>query len=127
MQMAATALQILIRVCGVLLLILGTLFWTGHAEFLIPLHETIGITLVLALWILAVLAGLSGVNVGFVALAIAWGLVVPILGLTQDRLLPGPAHWLSQVLHLLLGIGAIGQAENLARRMRRTARPAPQM
>ena len=127
MKNAATALQMLIRVCGALLLILGTLFWTGHAENLIPLHMTIGITLVLALWILAVLAGLSGVSMGFVALAIVWGLIVPILGLTQDRLLPGPAHWLIQVLHLLVGLGAIGQAENLARRMKRTPRPAQQL
>jgi hypothetical protein len=57
-----------------------------------------------------------------VALAIAWGLVVPILGLSQDGLLPGPAHWVIQVLHLLVGLAAIGLAEALSVRLVAPAR-----
>jgi hypothetical protein len=52
-------------------------------------------------------------------LAVAWGLVAPILGLTQQNLVTGDWHWTIQILHLLIGIGAIGQGENLAQRMRR--------
>jgi hypothetical protein len=32
---------------------------------------------------------------------------VPIVGLTQRELLPGSAHWVIQVIHLLLGIGLL--------------------
>jgi hypothetical protein len=55
--------------------------------------------------------------------AIVWGLIVPILGLNQDRLLVGSAHWVIEVLHLLVGIGAVGLAESLARSIK--ARQAP--
>ncbi|HSK36134.1 MAG TPA: hypothetical protein VLA80_05315, partial [Actinomycetota bacterium] len=58
-----------------------------------------------------------------VAGAVVLGLVVPIVGLTQRELLPGSAHWLIQVLHLLLGLGLLGLAENLATRAK--ARLAP--
>ena len=44
------------------------------------------------------------------------GLVGAVLGLTQTQLLVGSAHWLVEVLHLLVGIAAIGMAEGLAAR-----------
>jgi hypothetical protein len=34
-------------------------------------------------------------------------------------LLTGDFHWIIQVLHLLVGLGAIGQAEGLAARIKR--------
>ncbi len=118
MRTAATVLQILVRVIGSVLILLGILFWTGNADALIPLHMLLGITLVLLLWTLAILGAIAGVNLGFVALALAWGLIVPILGLTQVRLLPGSLHWIIQVVHLLVGLGAIGLADTIARRIK---------
>jgi hypothetical protein len=79
----------------------------------------LGITIVLALWTLAALGAVARVSLGMVALAFVWGLITPILGLTQTRLLPGSAHWLIQALHLLVGLGAIGLAEALARQVKR--------
>ena len=114
MKIATSVLQTLVRLSGLTLIVLGMLFWTGHALTLIPVHMLVGFVLVLSLWTLAVLAARAGVHPAFVALAIVWGLIVPILGLTQQRLLPGDAHWVIQVLHLLVGLGAIGQAEGLA-------------
>ena len=40
----------------------------------------------------------------------------------------GGLHWVVQLLHLLVGLGAIGQAENLTRRLltARTRQPASQ-
>jgi hypothetical protein len=58
-----------------------------------------------------------------VAAAAVWGLIVPIVGLTQTDLLTGSLHWLIQVIHLLLGLGLIGLAEQLATRAK--ARLAP--
>ena len=123
MKTAPTTAQTLVRLCGLALLTLGLLFWTGNARGLIPLHMLLGLVLVLALWVLAGLAARAGVPLGLVALAVAWGLIVPALGLTQDQLLPGSAHWVIQVLHLLVGLGAIGQAEGLAARIK-ARRPA---
>jgi hypothetical protein len=118
MRIATTTAQTLVRVSGVIQLVLGGLFWTGNALDLVPLHMLVGFLLVLGLWTLAALAARAGVRPSLVALAAVWGLIVPVLGLNQDRLLTGSAHWLIEVLHLLVGLGAIGQAEGLAARIR---------
>ena len=111
-----TGIQMGIRVLGVVQLALGILFWTGNALGLVDLHQLIGILLVLALWTQAALAHRAGVPGGLVAGAAVLGLIVPIVGLTQRELFPGSAHWVIQVIHLLLGIGLLATAENLATR-----------
>jgi hypothetical protein len=123
MLSAVTALQRAIQAVGVVQLALGVLFWTGNALALVDLHELLGVLLVLGLWTMAALALRTGVPAGLVAPAAVWGLVVPIVGFTQRTLLPGSAHWVIQVIHLLLGIGLIGLAEHLATRAK--ARLAP--
>ncbi|HEV8648570.1 MAG TPA: hypothetical protein VG276_04015 [Actinomycetes bacterium] len=126
MRTATTIVRTLIRLTGLVQIVLGVLFWTGNARGLIPLHMLVGFVLVLSLWVMAALAARAGVQPGLVALAAVWGLVVPVLGLAQDRLLPGSAHWLIQVLHLLVGLAAIGQGESLAARILRRPVPSPQ-
>ena len=58
-----------------------------------------------------------------VAGAVVLGLIVPVVGLTQRELLPGSGHVVIEVVHLLLGLGMLGLAENLA--VRAKARLAP--
>ena len=116
MRIALIVAQTLVRILGSIMVILGLLFWTGNALALIPVHMLLGLTLVLTLWTMSGLAARSGEQPRLVALAIVWGFVVPILGYSQDSLLLGPAHWLIQVVHLLVGLTAIGLAETLARR-----------
>jgi hypothetical protein len=53
------------------------------------------------------------------ALAFVWGLVVVILGFTQTEILPGNLHWVIEVLHLFLGMGAIGLGEGISARIKR--------
>jgi len=118
MTRATTAIQMLVRATFVVQLVLGVLFWTGNALDLVPLHQTIGFLLVFGLWAQAALAARAGVQPALVALAAVWGLVVPVLGLTQTRLLVGSAHWLIEVLHLLVGVAAVGMAEGLAARIK---------
>jgi hypothetical protein len=118
MRIATTIFQMLLRIAGLTAIILGLLFWTGNLLPMIPIHMLAGLTVVLSLWILAGLAARAGVHLGLVALAFVWGLIVPILGLTQNQLLPGSWHWVIQVIHLLVGIGALGQGEGLARRIK---------
>lgn len=126
MKTATTALQMLIRGCGVILIVLGVLFWTGSAETLVPVHMLLGLILVLALWALAGVAASSGVSVGLVVLGVVWGLVVLVLGMTQRSLLPGSSHVVIQVLHLLVGLGAIGIAESMGMRIKRQSAMQPQ-
>ena len=114
----ATIAQMTVRVCFIVIIVLGVLFWTGRAYSLVPLHQFLGFVLVLALWTLAGMAARSRVPAGLVAIAIFWGLLLPVFGLTQTRIFPGSFHWIVQVLHLLVGVAAVGQAENLARRIR---------
>jgi len=111
-----TGIQMAIRALFVVQLALGLAFWTGNLLGLVDLHQLIGILLVLALWTQAALAHRAGVPGRVVAVAAVYGLIVPIVGLTQRELLPGSAHWVIQVVHLLLGVGLVGLAENLATR-----------
>jgi hypothetical protein len=123
MRSTVTALQMGIRVVWLVQLALGLAFWTGNALGLVDLHQLLGILLALGLWTQAALALRAGVPAGLVAGAAVWGLIVLVVGLTQRELLVGSAHWVIEVIHLLLGIGLIGLAENLATRAK--ARLAP--
>jgi hypothetical protein len=123
MRSTVTGLQMAIRVLWLVQLVLGIIFWTGNALGLVDLHQLIGILLVLGLWTQAVLAARAGVPAGVVAGAAVYGLLVPVVGLTQRDVLTGGAHWVIQVVHLLLGLGLIALAENLATRAK--ARLAP--
>ena len=123
MRSTITAIQMGIRALGVVQLVLGIIFWTGNALGLVDLHQLLGILLVLGLWTQAALAHRAGVQPGLVAAAAVWGLIVVVVGLTQRELLGGSAHIVIEVLHLLLGLGALGLAETLATRAK--ARLAP--
>ena len=118
MNRAVTVVHMTIRISGLLLVLLGLAIWTGRADQVIPVHEFLGFVLVLSLWTLSFFAARAGVPMQWVVLAVGWGLVAPILGLTQQGLVTGDWHWTIQILHLLIGLGAIGQGENLALRMR---------
>jgi len=107
-----------VRATGLLLIVLGALFWAGRARSLIPVHMLLGLILVLALWMLGVQAARAGAGTGFVLFTAAWGLAVLVLGMVQTRIAPGALHWTVQALHLVVGLAAMGLAEGLARRIR---------
>jgi hypothetical protein len=52
-------------------------------------------------------------------IGIVYAFVVPLLGVSQETLLTGSLHWLIEVLHLLVGIGALAFAGTLSVRYRR--------
>jgi O-antigen/teichoic acid export membrane protein len=118
MKTTKAALAILL-ICGGLLLVLGIVIWTGNGDALIPVHIAIGIVLVLALWIICVMAVRSErVAPTTVAVAAAWGVLIVLLGLAQEDLLVGSWHWTIQVLHLAISMGAIWWGRRLVRLMR---------
>lgn len=114
--------RILLSVFGIALVVLGILFWTGHALSLLPLHMLLGSLFVVCMWWLAIVGFLVPGSRGFALVVLIWSLIVPALGATQLSLLPGAGHWVIQVLHLLVGIIAMGLGHSLARRIGR--RPA---
>ncbi len=112
----------LVSLLGIALLVLGILFWTGHALSLLQLHMTLGGLFVLSLWPLVIAGLLARGNRGFALVVFIWSLVVLALGVAQVSLLPGRYHWVVQTLHLLVGLIAMGLGHALARRIGR--RPA---
>jgi hypothetical protein len=118
MTVVRIAIMVL-RVAVLLALILGILFWTGNALSLMLVHMALGILAVLSLWTLGGAIASTKGGVGLAIGAFVWGLLVVALGLTQRALLVGSTHWVIQVLHLLLGLGAIGLGEMIAARYKR--------
>jgi hypothetical protein len=111
-----------LRACVLLAVILGILFWLNSINpdtnpAIVSVHETLGILVVITLWIIGVMLLLRGGNtIGLAIVALVWGALVFYVGLNQTNLLPGSTHWVIQVVHLLLGLGAAGIGETCARR-----------
>jgi hypothetical protein len=124
MKPLASVVQMIVRVCGVVQIVLGLLFWAGTALGLRDLHMLIGIVIVLLLWTLAALAAAARVGVALPLTGFVVGVATVWLGLTQERLLPGDGHWVIRVLHLLVGLAALGLADVLGARVKRSGAPA---
>ncbi len=113
-----------VRIGGSLALLLGLLFWLNIGNSLrsglTQLHMTLGILVVLALWILATIyARTPNANLGLSIGASVIGLLLLIVGITQQNLLLNSFHWVIQVIHFLLGVSAIGMGESLSGAIRR--------
>lgn len=119
MRIAIVVIQNAVRVLGLVLIVLGILFWTGHALNLLTLHMRLGETLSALLILSAILAMVSRVNPVLAGIAIFWALLVVFFGMRMGQLLPGPAHELIRVLHFLIGLVAIAFSESLAARAKR--------
>src|SRR5215216_6923148 len=111
--------SIVLRVCGALALILGLLFWSGNALGLIPIHILLGILVVLSLWVIGVGQAISrGGSWPIAAGALVLGLLLMVIGMTQSSLMAGSFHRVIQVIHLLLGVLAVGLGQISAARAR---------
>lgn len=108
-------------------LITGIIFWTGNADPLQIVHLILGILAVLSLWMLGIMQGLRGGSFGLALGTFFVGFLLALVGLFQKNWLPEPNanHWIIQVIHLVLGLAAIGLGEMVAGRYRRlTAKSA---
>jgi hypothetical protein len=109
--------RVLLSLFGLALLVLGILFWTGHALSLLQVHMTLGGLFVACLWVLAIIGFMTPGCRVLAFIVLIWSLIVPALGVTQLRLMPGSDHWVIQVTHLLVGLIAMGLGHGLARRI----------
>jgi hypothetical protein len=129
MNMVIQVASIILRICGTLALILGLLFWAGIGLNFIAVHMLLGLLVVLLLWIVGVGQAFSKNGSWPLAIgALALGAVVLVFGLRQSGLLVGPFHWVIRVIHLLLGVLAVGVGQASVGRYKKAAagRPATQ-
>jgi hypothetical protein len=114
--------SIVLRLCGALAVILGLLFWSGNALNLIAIHMLLGLLVVLSLWIVGIGQTFSSAGSWPLAgSALLLGMLVIVVGMRQSSLLVGPFHWVIQVVHLLLGILAVGIGQIAATRWRNSS------
>ena len=112
--------SILLGVLGVLALIIGVLMWLGVAPGLRMIHILLGIVVVVLLWVVGIGQALSkGGSWPMAIVAVVLGLVTAWLGITQGSMMQGSGHIVIQIVHLLLGLAAIGLGQGIAARSRR--------
>jgi len=119
MKIATMVIQNAVRILGVILLVLGFMFWSGHSFDLIPTHMRLGEILVTLLWIIAAMGLRASVKPGLVLGAMFYGLIVVAFAFRMGGLLPGGAHEVIRILHFLFGLGAIGMVEMIGAKIKR--------
>lgn len=112
-------LQMLIRLLGLGLIGLGLMFWSGNSLQLIPVHMRLGEILIMLLWILCGIAMRAGISAPFVLGVILYGVFVIGFAMRMGSFMP-EAHELVRILHLVIGLVAIGAAEMVGAKIKRT-------
>lgn len=118
-------ISLIARLALMAAMVLGLLYWIAQIPFLSVLshilaliglthiHELLGVTGVVFLLILALVAvftrGIRLLGAG----STIYSFLVPVFGLMQSQILVGNVHWLIQVAHLLVGIGAMYLAREI--------------
>jgi|SRR5579872_7415445 hypothetical protein len=120
MKIATMVIQNAVRVLGLILLVLGFMFWSGHSFEYVPLHMRLGEILVSLLWIIAAMGLRAGVKPMMVLGAMFYGLIVVAFAMRMGSLLPGGAHEVIRVVHFLFGLGAIGLVEMIGAKIKRS-------
>lgn len=113
-----SVLDWIVRIAGLGALVLGLLFWIIQLN-VISIHMLFGLIVALTLLVISLLAvSIRGLRVLGI-IGIVYALILPIFGLNQIFLLVGDLHWLIQVAHMLVGIGALALAGTMSVRYRR--------
>ena len=114
--------SVVLTFSGLLALILGLLFWDHRASNLISLHMLLGLLVVGALWVIGIgQAFFKGGSWLIAACALIIGALLLVIGMTQSSLMVGEYHWVVRIIHLALGLTAIGIGHIGAARYRKTA------
>jgi len=125
-----TISQMVLRAAFLLALILGIIFWVNPGlpaqnEGLKGVHMLLGIIVVLSLWIIGLAQGFvkGGGSFGLALGTFIVGLAVAIVGLWQESWKGEGANiLLINIIHLLLGLCAVGFGEMIVGRIKRRAR-----
>lgn len=115
---AMTIFDWILRIAGSVALVLGLLIWTLQLD-VITIHMVFGLIVTLALLVISFLAVLTRGLRLLGIIGIVYAFILPLLGVNQETLLVGNLHWLIQVIHMLVGIGALALAGVIGVRYRR--------
>jgi hypothetical protein len=117
------------RLAGAVALLMGLFFWGVELGWLnaplvfdpayINVHMTFGVLVTLALLVLSVALVLTSGGRVLGTIGVVYALIVPIYGELQLNLYVSGAPWLVPAIHLLIGLGAIGLAQNIGGRYQR--------
>ena len=113
-----TVFDWIIRIAGTGALVLGLLIWTFDLD-VVSIHMLFGLVVALSLLVISLLAAFTRELRVAGIIGIVYAFILPLLGLNQETLLVGSLHWLIEVLHLLVGVGALAFAGTLSVRYRR--------
>jgi len=104
--MTARILQIIVGLAGLCALVLGLVIWIANID-LTDIHMLFGLLVTLGLLVMSIIALTApGLRIwGFAG--IVYAIILLIFGESQSNILAGNLHWLIQVLHTLVGIGAL--------------------
>jgi uncharacterized protein YqgC (DUF456 family) len=105
------------RIAGVLALIFGILIGRVSYGWLPRAHVALGLVVVVALALIAVAGFFARVQPALPLVALVWAGGTVYVGIAQTSLMIGDAHWIVEVAHAVLGIGAIGLAEAIGARV----------
>ena len=104
--MTARLLQIVVAITGLCALVLGLFIWIANID-LTDIHMLFGLLVTLGLLVMSIIAlSARGLRI-WGTVGIVYAIVVLIFGISHVNLLVGNLHWLIQMLHTLVGIGAI--------------------
>lgn len=110
-----------VRVVASVAALLAVAFGMGtytHANFT-NIHMLFGLTVALALLILAVMATFASGMRRLGVIGIVYAFLVPIFGVTQQMMLAGDLHWLVETTHLAVGFGALAFIGAISSRFQR--------
>ena len=116
MTASISVLRWIVRIAFLIAFLLGLVLWTGHSAAYLQIHMGLGFLITFALLVLVILSIVSRVKPALPILSLLWAVALPVIGIAQLRLMPGASHWIIQVVHLIIGFGAVGLAEVLSKR-----------
>jgi len=108
-----------VRIAGILALLLGVPIGRVGFDGLPRLHMALGLVVVAALALIAIFGFFARLPPALPLVALVWAGGTAYIGFAQTGLLTGDTHWIVEVAHALLGIGAIGLAEAIGARVSR--------
>lgn len=112
----------ILRLAVLINLVLGILFWINTIDpdantGIKLLHIVLGILAVISLFTIGIAYGLRGGSFGLALATFVVGFLLTFVGLFQQNWLTAPdqPHWIIQIIHLVLGLSAIGLGERIGR------------
>jgi hypothetical protein len=118
MPLTIVILRWILRIAFLISFVLGCSLWAGRGYAYLQLHMWLGFIITFALLAMVILSLIARLKPALPLIALVWTIALPLFGIAQLRLIPGPNHWIVRVVHLILGLGAIGLGEALCKRVR---------